>query len=877
MRVVAIMKKLAADIRTHPRRFILYGLFGILGLLLIGFVVNEKNWRPLKGKATWKVSSNYSKSMVDFAVDGNLKTLWSSYAPMSSGMFFQVDLGSPSVINGLVLHLENEKWGQPLQWIVKTSSDGEHWQPVVPRQDITYRAMLAILFSPVQARYVQIIQTSIQAATYPWLIGELDLLQPIVPWQFERFTLIFWILGCFFAIGSFLLVAFLQETSRRKVILAIILIGIVLLGWGLRIYQINVYELSEREFQHLSRSDFGKYTHTKWLKAYFENTKTGISWLDSLFIRWAYQFFQEPRISLRIVPAIFGAGTIILVFFLPKFLASRGQTSVCQEADETSSSTSFRIGALPGVRADVTSALPGALASALVGVSGFFIVLSRSGDSSVSLLFFILLYLVVAYRFLFCHGSYIWVPVLTLLVCTGFFIDPAMGYVPIGILVFTMGSFIPQTSRLIFKNHPIRLITFVFSVLPLYVYWYITEKWGNREISLSFVFPKQEFWHELTQALRFSGFTGIMLWVSLAIILVGIVQLLSHKNHGEWFLYIQGIIFSFLVMGFASSQNNSPFLWIVLLMIFLLAKGLDTIFAFLLFRLRNSMPKRISLVRTTVFFAVMVYVTGFSINSLFLGSPVFPYASELNEEYRQKKHIGALIEHIISDPDECKIVVTVDQQLPELYSAIYSFNLYFEKFSELKRISEQGRFWTYLFTSENKNTKEITHFLEQYYTKIGTGVRVSLHKLRAEFYGRRQRYSPRDLHHDTGHHIEDPRSSSGVVRFATPDDPPGLLSFWPALRVCTSGRHTARFVLRSEGDTDEVVAILEVVADSYNVLARLKLKGRDFVNPTTYQNFDLPFHIEMTNPAFQMKRLQFLIHFTGKAEVRLDYIELIPE
>jgi hypothetical protein len=196
------------------------------------------------------------------------------------------------------------------------------------------------------------------------------------------------------------------------------------------------------------------------------------------------------------------------------------------------------------------------------------------------------------------------------------------------------------------------------------------------------------------------------------------------------------------------------------------------------------------------------------------------------------------------------------------------------EFSELTRLFKLGRFWTYIFTSEN-NTKEITHFLGQYYSKIGEGIRASLYKLRDEFYGKRQRYTPRDLHHDTGHHIEDEGSSSGVVRFATPDDPPGLLSFWPAIRVCTSGRHTAQFALRSEGGTDEVVAILEVWADSHNLLTRSKLKGTDFSDPTTYQTFDLPFDLDMTNPAFQMKRVQFLVHFTGKAEVRLDYIELI--
>jgi len=846
----------------YPQRIITYGLFGILGLLFVLLAVNEKNWRLLKGKSTWKVDSNYSLTVADFAIDGNLKTLWSSYVPMTSGMFFEVDIGTPAVINGLVFHVGKERRGQPLQWIVKTSFDGEHWQTAVPHRHITYRSMLAILFTPVRAQYVQIIQTSVRATTSPWLINELDLLQPIIPWQFEHFTLIFCILGWSFAIVAFLLFVSIRGSSRGKVILSLMLTGIVLLGWGLRIFDISAYELSEREFQHLSLLDFGKYTHAEWLKAYFDNTKTGTSWLALLFSRLAYQFFQEPRVSLRIVSAIFGVCTIILVFFLPKLL-SGVQTSVCQEADET-------------------SVLPGALASALVSVSGFSVLLSRRGDFSVSLLVFTLLYLVVAYRFLYRNGSYTWVPVLTLLVCTGFFIDPAMGYVPIGIIVFTGGSYyVHQTSRLIFKNHTVRFILFVFSILPLYVYWYIIAKRGNREISLSFTFSKQEFLHELSRMLRFSGFTGVVLWVSLGIVLVGIIQLLSHKNHRVWFLYIQGLVFSILVLCFSSSQNSSLFLWITLLVIFLLAKGIYTILLFFLSKLRKGATERVYVVRVALFLIIVLYFVVFSINSLFVGNPAFPYASELYEEYSREKNIGVLVHHIITDPNECKIVATLDQEVAELYSVIYGIELSFIEFSELKRLSEQGSFWTYIFAPaslENTNRKGITNFLSQYYLEVGKSTRASLYKLRDEFYGRRQQYSPQDLFHDTGHHIKDKRSSSGVVRFATKDDPPGLLSFWPAFRVCTSGRHIARFVLRSEGGIDEVVIILEVLADSHNVLARLKLKGSDFPDPTTYQTFDLPFDLDMTdNPAFQMKRLQFLVHFTGKAEVRLDYIELIPE
>ena len=72
------------------------------------------------------------------------------------------------------------------------------------------------------------------------------------------------------------------------------------------------------------------------------------------------------------------------------------------------------------------------------------------------------------------------------------------------------------------------------------------------------------------------------------------------------------------------------------------------------------------------------------------------------------------------------------------------------------------------------------------------------------------------------------------------------------------------------------MAILEVLASPQEPLARIELKGHDFVNPNAYQIFDVPFDLTLVdNPAFPMKRLQFIVHFTGRAEVRFDRIELL--
>ncbi len=864
------MKRISSYIVTHPQLSIIYGLLGILGLLLILLVVNEKNWRPLKGKPTWKVTSNFSANTTTFAIDRNSKTQWSSYVPMSFGMFFQVDITTLAVINGLVLDAGEDRDGQPTEWVVKTSLDGENWQETNLQRHINYRSMLAILFDPVRARYIQIILTADSSSE--WLIYELDLLRPIVPWQFERSTLMFWILGCVFTLVSALLFIPNQISSWKEVIRPVVIILIVLLGWFLRVYDINSYELSDKELKYFSLLDFGRYTHAEWLQGFFQSTEMGTSWLAFLLSRWTYQVSSNYLVSLRIVPAIFGVCTVFLVCLIWNIFFSERQTSPYHRQGV--------------VREEL-------LASALISLSGFPIWLSRRGDFSVILVFFILLYLAVAYHFLYRKGSYGWVVVLILLAFTGFFIDPAMGYVPIGVIVFSgLSLFLPfRDVRL--KEQALRVALYLIAVLPLGGYWYLSvTKAGNKALSLSPISFDQKFFNQLSQALTYSGFTGIISWVLWGIVLVGIVQLIYYRNHGEWFLYIQGTLFSILVLLFSSPENSSsPSLLLTVLILFLLVKGIHTILFLFFFRSKRQKPdkhpgsdrltKHYSIARTVVLIGIGLYFTLFSFNSLFFGYPAYPYASAMYEEYSQEKRIGKLVRHITTDPDECKSVGILDQSLSDFYPTVYKIDAYFVELSGLKRLAEWGRFWTYIFAPislENPDKEKITRFLNQYYTELGKSTQVVLYKLRDEFYEQHQHYSSRYLFSDIGRHIEDESSSSGWVRYATKEDFPGILSVSPAYRTCQRGRYTARFALRSPGDTDEIVAILEVIANRYNSLLQLEVKGSDFVAPTAYQIINLPFDLDMTdNPAFQMKRLQLLVHFTGKSEVKVDYIELIPE
>jgi hypothetical protein len=119
------------------------------------------------------------------------------------GIFFQVDIVTPTTINAILFDLGEQEGGHPVHWVVKTSQDGKQWQAVVPTREITYRSFFALIF-PAQenVRYLQVIHTSTTSKRIRWIISELYLFQPIFPWQFERSHLIFGIAGTLLAIAD---------------------------------------------------------------------------------------------------------------------------------------------------------------------------------------------------------------------------------------------------------------------------------------------------------------------------------------------------------------------------------------------------------------------------------------------------------------------------------------------------------------------------------------------------------------------------------------------------------------------------------------------------------------------------------------------------
>jgi hypothetical protein len=273
------------------------------------------------------------------------------------------------------------------------------------------------------------------------------------------------------------------------------------------------------------------------------------------------------------------------------------------------------------------------------------------------------------------------------------------------------------------------------------------------------------------------------------------------------------------------------------------------------------------------------YIGLFSANSLFFGSSSFPFMTSVYERIQQRQAITPLVHIVRTDSDECKTIATMESGLTTLYFQQYGLELHEPEFSEFTRLASLGRFWKYLFLSATQPQEYIEDYLAAYYEEIGRSLSVILYRIRDEFVsGHPERFTWRDLYFTTGKAVDDQASSTEGARYAEQGEQRGFLSSGPTIRMCQPGWYIARFALRSQGEAEDVIAILDIKANRYETLARRTLRAREFQNPTAYQTFDVPFFLDLAeDEAFQLARIQLRVYFTGAADLWLDYIDLLPQ
>ena len=273
------------------------------------------------------------------------------------------------------------------------------------------------------------------------------------------------------------------------------------------------------------------------------------------------------------------------------------------------------------------------------------------------------------------------------------------------------------------------------------------------------------------------------------------------------------------------------------------------------------------------------YMSIATVNALFLGTARLPGDPQTFAKQQARRQFQGLTEAIHADPDDCKTMAAFTERDQNMLASLYRLPVGVANFKELRRITEQGIFVSYLFADAvSAAHPEVAGFLQTYYNHFGASTLLSAYHLREEFRRQPQRFYPEELFHNTGRSIQDAAASRGIARLATTADTPGLLSFGPFCRVCQPGRYIARFALQAGEPVDKVAATLLVVEGSAELPGRRPLTGRELSPAGTYHLIDIPFAVDFSDaPAYRMKRYQFFTETTSAADTRLNYIELLRQ
>jgi hypothetical protein len=133
-------------------------------------------------RSIWTASSSTSGGdSPGNALDGNLATRWSTDTSQASGQWFQVDMGTASVFNKLILNAVNSANDYPRGYQVTVSNDGINWSGSVAT-GVGSPSITTISFAAQSARYIRITQTGSASGTF-WSIDEFNVMEtaPFAP------------------------------------------------------------------------------------------------------------------------------------------------------------------------------------------------------------------------------------------------------------------------------------------------------------------------------------------------------------------------------------------------------------------------------------------------------------------------------------------------------------------------------------------------------------------------------------------------------------------------------------------------------------------------------------------------------------------------
>ncbi len=119
----------------------------------------------------WVLRASHSNRETKAAVDGNIKTRYSTGQPQKPGMWFEIEFPEAIPVRKIILDTTPSKSDWPQKYELSYSADGTEWSDPILR-GVGDRAITEMRFEPVQAKKLRITQTGYKSGLF-WSIHEL--------------------------------------------------------------------------------------------------------------------------------------------------------------------------------------------------------------------------------------------------------------------------------------------------------------------------------------------------------------------------------------------------------------------------------------------------------------------------------------------------------------------------------------------------------------------------------------------------------------------------------------------------------------------------------------------------------------------------------
>lgn len=643
--------------------------FSLLGMLV---VTHASQNQPVDAESVhhWTVHANYNPHDAKLAIDGRPDTRWTAKQPMKPGMFFQVILGEhPIPIEKLTLVYHQPVDDYPLGYRLETSTDGIHWTTVVPVDVQMFSDAVEIYVKPCKAQSIRITQTGRYQKAW-WSIYEVFLYHPSwVPRSYQHPLMLLLFCGL---VGSLLFIGLSFcppfRTGRRSLLLGLILV--VIAGLFLRMYMFHSHDFSADEVRYLTEAVAYIDDDIEWAGQAFNKDHRMTPLLYFILTRWLFKISYVSTFAIRIMSALLGTLTILLIFCVWRQVCSRKEKE-----------------------------FEAMLAACILAFLVYHVCWSRDGHGQTQMTFFYILYVFMTgkalatysrrKRLVFLSGIFLFL---------GFFFHGSMLVAPIGVLLFAFLDTLltklklPGWQKFDKKNYGFLFLSIV--IFSGYLYyalflkngWVEAEGWSKTDIHTDF----QNFSHFMN-FLRTRGdlllFNLNMSWwraygiphyfsvLFFGLAIIGIGDIILRRQKTEWFMVIQPIFFCLTIASLwhVPAHFERFFLPIVLTMTCSVARGTNVISTVF----RTHKASKIS--RIAISTIVVCYLGFISAYGIFLEQPKsYKFSSYVYRVYSgRKKSFAQLINYIKKSERGSNSIVVTDHWWVFPYANTFNVNVKF--------------------------------------------------------------------------------------------------------------------------------------------------------------------------------------------------------